>query len=138
MQFIKTNKKIIIVALASLVLGLILGSCFDKGGRYHGKMKMRDDRGGHMMYGKPGMMNGDKMGMASMTPGMMMGADGKVDFDKAFLTGMIMHHQGAVYMSEAILKTTQKQELKDLATKIIADQQKEISQMEAWQKEWYK
>jgi uncharacterized protein (DUF305 family) len=49
-----------------------------------------------------------------------------------------MHHQGAVYMSEAILKTTQKQELKDLATKIIADQQKEISQMEAWLKAWNK
>jgi uncharacterized protein (DUF305 family) len=91
-----------------------------------------------MMAMKDAMMShGDAMGMAMS--GMMMGLDGKTGdmFDQAFLSGMIVHHQGAVAMAEAALKNAKHQEIKDLAEKIITAQQGEIAQMQAWQKAWY-
>lgn len=58
------------------------------------------------------------------------------DFDKAFLEMMIDHHQGAVDMAKETLKSAKHQELKTMANDIITAQEKEISQMKAWQKEW--
>lgn len=58
------------------------------------------------------------------------------DFDKAFLEMMIDHHQGAVDMAQETLKNAKHQELKTMANDIITAQEKEISQMKAWQKEW--
>lgn len=59
------------------------------------------------------------------------------EFDKAFMAEMTMHHQGAVEMAEMALKNAQHQEIKDLANAIITAQNKEISEMESWRKEWY-
>jgi uncharacterized protein (DUF305 family) len=43
---------------------------------------------------------------------------------------MIPHHQGAIDMSEELIKKTKDPELKALAQKIIKDQKAEIKQME--------
>jgi uncharacterized protein (DUF305 family) len=80
-------------------------------------------------------MNMDDM-MGSMT-GML---DGKVGdaFDRAFIDGMIIHHEGAVAMAKAALKFAKHQEVKDMANAIITTQAKEIEQMKQWKAAWYK
>jgi uncharacterized protein (DUF305 family) len=49
---------------------------------------------------------------------------------------MIPHHQGAIDMANAALKNAKHEEIKTLATAIIASQQKEIDEMKAWLKTW--
>jgi uncharacterized protein (DUF305 family) len=57
-------------------------------------------------------------------------------FDKAFISEMIIHHQGAVDMAKMALENALHQEIKDLATAIIEAQEREIAQMKEWQKIW--
>jgi uncharacterized protein (DUF305 family) len=59
------------------------------------------------------------------------------DFDTAFLSEMIVHHEGAVEMAELALTNAKHKEVKDLATAIISAQNTEIGQMKDWQKNWY-
>lgn len=70
---------------------------------------------------------------------MMTGLDGKTgdDFDKAFISEMIVHHEGAVDMAEAALKQAQHEEIRQMAAEIISAQTQEIQQMKDWQKSWY-
>lgn len=58
-------------------------------------------------------------------------------FDQAFLRELIMHHAMAVMMAQPVVANGQRQELRDLAAMIIADQTREITQMRAWLMEWY-
>ncbi len=93
----------------------------------------------------PGMMSGSMMGPGMMGPGMMSGgmmgtgtnADSKAPFDQRFLDQMIMHHQGAVMSAQMMIADSARPELRDLAERIIAGQQREIEQMRQWQQEWY-
>lgn len=88
------------------------------------------------------MMHDDKMGghgMQGSMDEMMEGLRGKTgdQFDQAFLSEMIMHHQGAVKMAEAALTGAKHQEIRDMAQDIISAQTGEIDQMRMWQKSWY-
>jgi uncharacterized protein (DUF305 family) len=58
------------------------------------------------------------------------------DFDKAFLSEMIDHHQGAINMAKLVAAQAKHQEVKDLANGIITAQTSEIAQMKEWQKQW--
>jgi uncharacterized protein (DUF305 family) len=73
--------------------------------------------------------------MMSMTEGLV-GKTGDA-FDEAFLSEMIVHHQGAVSMAESALKDAKHEELKGLASAIIAAQNTEIQMMQGWLKDWY-
>jgi uncharacterized protein (DUF305 family) len=73
------------------------------------------------------------MSMADMSK-MMAGKTGDA-LDKAFLEGMIPHHQGAVDMAK-MLAGSKHPELVKFGADIIATQQKEIDQMNKWMKEW--
>lgn len=86
-----------------------------------------------------GIMNHDMSQMENEMNGMMAELEGKTgdEFDKAFLSEMIMHHQGAVLMAEAALKNAKHQEIKSLAKAIISAQNKEIVDMKVWLKNWY-
>lgn len=57
-------------------------------------------------------------------------------FDEAFLADMLAHHEGAVNMAEMVGAATERQELRDFAQKIMADQSKEIASMRQWQSDW--
>ena len=106
---------------------------------------MKDDRasmqGMHMMPDGSMMSNdgSSNMSMADMMSSMNAELKGKTGdaFDKAFLSEMIVHHQGAVEMAQAALTNAKHKEIKDLANAIISAQNKEISQMQQWQKAWY-
>jgi uncharacterized protein (DUF305 family) len=58
-------------------------------------------------------------------------------FDLRFIDAMIPHHQGAVVMAQAALEKSQRPEVKQLAQGMIAAQQQEIQQMQAWRQAWY-
>lgn len=55
---------------------------------------------------------------------------GNPDLD--FVRAMIPHHEGAVEMARVAIDHCSDAELKRLAEKIIADQEKEISDMRDW------
>lgn len=58
------------------------------------------------------------------------------DFDEAFLSQMIEHHQMAVMMANMLDVATNRTEMKKLAKDIIAAQTKEINDMESWRQLW--
>jgi uncharacterized protein (DUF305 family) len=69
--------------------------------------------------------------MNAMHGRMMQGAQA-ADPDAAFMQAMIPHHQAAVDMAKAVLQYGKDPKVRDLANKIIAAQQAEITQMEEW------
>lgn len=72
---------------------------------------------------KPIMLtNNDKMAAMKMT--------GNVDSDFAMM--MRIHHQGAIDMAEAQLRSGKDPEMLKIAKKIIADQKKEIAQFDKY------
>lgn len=58
------------------------------------------------------------------------------DFDKAFISNMIVHHEGAVAMAKMAESQAKHDEIKALSKDIIAAQEKEITQMKQWQTDW--
>ncbi|WP_366246904.1 DUF305 domain-containing protein [Devosia sp. 66-22] len=64
--------------------------------------------------------------------GPMMDGMAYPDPDAAFVLGMIPHHQGAIDMANVVLQYGQDAETRALAQHIIADQELEIRQMNAW------
>lgn len=72
--------------------------------------------------------------MAAMTAGLA-GKAGEA-FDKAFLSEMIAHHQGAIEMARMALKDAEHPEIKRLARNIVSAQTTEIGEMQNWQKNW--
>lgn len=57
--------------------------------------------------------------------------------DKHFIEQMIPHHEGAIDMAKLALVKSKRPEIKTLATSIIADQTKEITNMTGWYKNWF-
>lgn len=93
------------------------------------------------MMSDGGMMSGNAannsmQGMMSDMNAALVGKTGD-SFDQAFLSEMIVHHQGAVQMAQLALTNAKHQEIKDLAAGIIAAQNKEIGDMKTWEKTWY-
>ncbi|MDQ4009451.1 MAG: DUF305 domain-containing protein [Actinomycetota bacterium] len=83
-----------------------------------GDMGQMDHGAGGAM---PGMMSGDQMQQLGQASGEA--------FDRMFLQMMITHHQGAVTMAETELRDGQNPEARQLAQRIIDDQQREIAEM---------
>lgn len=133
---INIQKNTLIVGVIALIIGLGIGICIASG--HHGfrgeKKHMIFD--GKMMDGK--MTKGD-MSMSVMMKSMNRELKGKTgdEFDKAFLSEMIVHHEGAVEMAKLALTNANHQEIKNLANLIIIAQNKEIAEMKAWNSSWY-
>lgn len=58
-------------------------------------------------------------------------------FDTQFIDSMIEHLLGAVVMAEDALQQSEREEIRAMATAIIAAQNSEIEQMRAWRAAWY-
>ena len=65
-----------------------------------------------------------------MIHNMMVGYTSDADVD--FRTHIIPHHQGAIDMAKVALQHAKNPETKKLAETIIADQEREIAEMNAW------
>lgn len=60
-----------------------------------------------------------------------------VPFDKAFIDAMLPHHQSAIEMATEAQTKAKHEEIKQLAKEIVAAQQREVDQMNAWRAQWY-
>lgn len=110
------NKKRIISYIVCICIGLLLGFSINN---YTYITK------------KPSSHTGHDMKMMSYL------GDRGPDFDKKFIDGMILHHEGALEMAHVALNNSDRQEIKKLSNEIIMAQKKEIEQMKKWRKEWY-
>lgn len=59
------------------------------------------------------------------------------EFELEFMSMMIAHHQSATEMSMLAADRANRQEIKDIAQKIITDQSREIGQMTEWLQQWH-
>jgi uncharacterized protein (DUF305 family) len=54
------------------------------------------------------------------------------DLDRAYIEGMIGHHEGAIAMAKQALKFTQRPALKTMAEAIVRTQSEEVTQLQSW------
>lgn len=133
------TQKMYLKAAGLVLVGILIGSCMSRDGWHRGGFD-RYNRSSTLHQMPDGtMMKNDGTSMHSMMDGMMMGLEGKTGdaFDKAFLSEMIVHHEGAVEMAKAVLATSKRTELIKLANDIITAQTKEIAQMKSWSATWF-
>lgn len=123
------DTKILLTAVIALVVGV-------SGGYALASNKTPEN---HMMSNGEMMHGSMHSGMHGEMDTMMAGLAGKTgdEFDKAFLSEMIVHHEGAVDMAEAALQNAKHEEIKQMANTIISAQTTEINQMKSWQEAWY-
>ncbi|MEJ7625221.1 MAG: DUF305 domain-containing protein [Ferruginibacter sp.] len=85
---------------------------------------------GHDAHGGGDGFHKDAMALMSK---MNMPMDNGASIDKQFVTMMIPHHQGAIDMSKAYIKSgAHEVKMKAMANNIIVSQQKEIKELQAW------
>ncbi len=135
-----TKNTNLIYGAIGLVFGIIIMSLTGWGNGYR-MNRYRPASSNYMMHQMPdgSMMYNVGMDMDSMMDGMMAALNGKAgdEFDKAFLSEMIVHHEGAVVMARAVLEKSDRPELIKLANDIISAQTSEIDMMKTWQKTWF-
>lgn len=85
-------------------------------------------------FDKPSTNTSPDMSMGQMTDSLK--AKQGDEFDKAFIAGMIEHHEGAVEMAKLAGVNAKHDEVKKLSLGIISAQEKEIDEMKQWQIDW--
>jgi uncharacterized protein (DUF305 family) len=132
------NQKLILIGAAAFIVGILASgaiAAYAVNGNHTGVMNM---------YAMHSTVSSDEktvtnasardMSMDEMTTNLK--AKTGDTFDKAFVSEMIVHHQGAIDMANLALANANHQEVKDLAKNIITAQTTEIQQMKDWQTQW--
>lgn len=128
------NKESILYSVIGLLAGAIIagfGATYAVNNNHQGMMDMM---GMHSNTNSQGMMEDSDMSMSDMTSSLKNKTGD--DFDKAFISGMIAHHQGAIDMANLAKQNAKHDEIKNLADDIVAAQTKEITEMKSWQTQW--
>ena len=133
------------ILAAAFLITTLAGSALAQGTHSHGDHKMAGDASATHDADMMKMINAMKpdpkdppstrdFKAADMTMmhDMHVPYSGNADVD--FRTHMIPHHKGAVEMSKVALKHAKDPATKQMAQKIIDDQEREIAEMEAWLK----
>ena len=126
------NKESILYGIIGLLLGIVImgfTATYAVNNERSGVMRMMGMNGS-----KINSITDDSMGMDMMTESLR----GKTcdEFDKLFVSEMILHHQGAIDMAELAKTSAKHDEIKKLADNIITAQTKEINEMREWQLLW--
>lgn len=126
------KKESILYGIIGLLLGVVLmgfTATYAVNNEHQGMMRVMgvgDD--------KINSIADNSMGMDMMTESLK-GKTGD-EFDKLFISEMIVHHQGAIDMAKLTKDNAKHDEIKKLGDDIIAAQTKEISEMQQWQLLW--
>lgn len=120
------SEKNVLYGVLGLILGILVTWVFISLAVNSGSVGMTN------MMGVGGMMmdQGDRIGHG------LVGKTGD-EFDQAFTSEMIEHHQGAIEMADLAATNAKHQELKDIAKDIISQQQQEIEQLREWRRNWF-
>ncbi len=139
----ENKNQTIIIGLLALIVGLLLGYFFGANNMPHrgffSNESMYEEMEEHMggSY-EDEIVNGDGELMHMMDEMMLIGRGQTGDaYEEAWLRGMIVHHLGAIRMSENLLEQTDRPELIELANNIIASQSAEVEQMKGWLQTWF-
>ncbi len=128
------NKESTIVGVIGLLAGVIIAgftATYAVNNNNNGMMRMM---GMQTTTTNKGMMNDKDMSMSDMTSSLKNKSGD--DFDKAFISEMITHHQGAIDMANLAKLNAKHDEIKKLADNIATAQTKEIGEMKSWQTKW--
>jgi uncharacterized protein (DUF305 family) len=128
------NKESILYGVIGLLAGAIIagfGATYAVNNNHQGMMDMM---GMHSNTNSQGMMDDSDMSMSDMTSSLKNKTGD--DFDKAFISGMIAHHQGAIDMANLAKQNAKHDEIKNLADEIVKAQTTEINEMKSWQTQW--
>ena len=132
------NQKSIIVGVAAFVAGVLASgsiAAYAVNGNHTGVMNMYSMHNEATDNTKSTTnSSATSMSMDDMTASLK-GKTGDA-FDKAFMSEMIVHHQGAIDMANLALSNAKHQEIKDLAKNIVTAQTSEITEMKNWQSQW--
>lgn len=138
------NNQTILVAIIALLIGGLGGYTLTTQTNNHweaGMMSQDSTQDGmagmHRMPDGSIMSNGNGMDMSSMNEANhMMGM--MVSSEREFIEGMIPHHQEAVDTAKQVLaRGATTPEIKQLVENIIIAQEKEITEMKEWYRNWY-
>lgn len=136
------NQSIIFISLLAVLIGLALGYALwgAPQGKYMSRSMMGDNAVPAGMHRMPdgSMMSNSGTDSEMHMMGGMDHSDMMVESERAFLEGMIPHHQEAVDTArEVVERGGSTPEIKKLAEDIIVAQEKEIADMKTWYEAWY-
>ena len=118
-------------AMPWLVIAGLLGAFLASGCSTHSEHDGHD----HSAHGNAADSHTDHAGMDHST---MASSPGAADapLELQFIDTMIVHHQGALDMAKLAEVRASRDELRKFGAAIIADQDREITQMKRWRSEW--
>lgn len=79
-----------------------------------------------------GMMAGNPYGQAEMDMHQKMMSAMGADATETWVRKMVEHHRGGIAMSRIVLRETKDPKVRQMATKTIAEQTREIGELNAW------
>ena len=134
------KNQLLIIGLLALIVGLVLGYFFGSSSMvmHRGFWSSNDgyEEMGEHMYDDIVSDDGELQHMVDEM--MLIGRGDNGDaYEEAFLRGMIVHHLGAIAMSERLLEESDRPELVEFANGIIANQSAEVDQMKSWLQVWF-
>ncbi|HRJ06221.1 MAG TPA: DUF305 domain-containing protein [Candidatus Saccharibacteria bacterium] len=128
------SKESILYGVIGLLIGAILAGAGAAYAVNNNQQSMMNMMGMHSNTNSRGMMDDSDMSMNDMTSSLKNKTGD--DFDEAFISGMIAHHQGAIDMANLAKQNAKHSEIKNLANDIVTAQTKEINEMNSWQAKW--